>query len=97
MTFDEWWKDYGKDCDSRDYRVAKDAFEAGQNNCNCVHTDNSEVIFKHGIECNIDDIQEDVFKLRIENNALKYVIEDIKQQIKNKKHCENCKYYTEGS
>lgn len=51
----------------------------------------------HGIECNIDDIQEDVFKLRIENNALKYVIEDIKQQIKNKKYCENCKYYTERS
>lgn len=29
IIFDKWWKDYGKDCDSRDYRVAKDAFHEG--------------------------------------------------------------------
>jgi hypothetical protein len=30
MTFENWWKDYGKDQDSCEYIVAKDAFKAGQ-------------------------------------------------------------------
>jgi hypothetical protein len=30
MTFDNWWKEYGKDLDSCEYVVAKDSFRAGQ-------------------------------------------------------------------
>ena len=30
MTFNNWWKDYGKDRDSCEYVVAKDAFEVGK-------------------------------------------------------------------
>ena len=47
MTFAEFWeKNYAKnfgDCEPY-YGIASHAFEAGQKNCDCVHTDNSAVI-----------------------------------------------------
>ena len=47
MTFEEFWENnYAKafgECEPY-YGIASHAFEAGQQNCNCVHTDNSAVI-----------------------------------------------------
>lgn len=47
MTFDEFWeKNYAKDFGNCEpyHGIASHAFEAGQQNCGCVHTDNSAVI-----------------------------------------------------
>ena len=47
MTFEEFWKEhYEKQFGTCEpyYGIASYAFEKGQENCNCVHTDNSKVI-----------------------------------------------------
>ena len=47
MTFEEFWKgNYEKQFGTCEpyYGIASYAFEKGQENCNCVHTDNSKVI-----------------------------------------------------
>lgn len=47
MTFEEFWKEnYEKEFGTCEpyCGIASYAFEKGQENCNCVHTDNSKVI-----------------------------------------------------
>lgn len=47
MTFEEFWEEnYEKKFGTSEpyYGIASYAFEKGQENCNCVHTDNSKVI-----------------------------------------------------
>ena len=44
-----------------------------------------------------ENYTEDMLRMCMENQELRYVIEDLKQQIRKMKHCENCKYYTERS
>lgn len=49
MTFEEFWKEnYEKEFGTSEpyYGIASYAFEKGQENCNCVYTDNSNVIQK---------------------------------------------------
>ena len=49
MTFEEFWKEnYEKGLGTSEpyYGIASYAFEKGQENCNCVYTDNSKVIKK---------------------------------------------------
>ena len=73
--FEEFWeKNYAKDfgdCEPY-YGIASHAFEAGQRNCNCVHTDNSAVIER----------------LQNENEQLKKQYEFLSNQIFNKECAE---------
>lgn len=49
MTFEEFWKEnYEKEFGTSEpyYGIASYAFEKGHENCNCVYTDNSNVIQK---------------------------------------------------
>ena len=75
MTFEEFWeKNYAKDfgdCEPY-YGIASHAFEAGQKNCDCVHTDNSAVIER----------------LQNENEQLKKQYEFLSNQIFNKECAE---------
>lgn len=64
MTFEEFWKEnYEKEFGTFEpyYGIASYAFEKGQENCNCVYTDNSNVIQK---------LEKENAKLKEKNKAL---------------------------
>ena len=82
MTFEEFWKEnYEKEFGTSEpyYGIASYAFEKGQENCNCVYTDNSNVIQK----------------LEKENAELKAKNEKLMQMLASSADCENCKHYDE--
>ena len=66
MTFDEWkennfrYSNHGK-------KNMRDAFEAGQKNCNCIHTDNTEVI--SNLENKVKKLEIQIEKMRCCQNC----------------------------
>ena len=82
MTFDEFWENnYAKafgECEPY-YGIASHAFEAGQQNCNCVHTDNSAVIEE--LEKQKSELKVEVSQLDSELREKIQIIHDLREQL----------------
>ena len=96
MTFEEFWeKNYAKDfgdCEPY-YGIASHAFEAGQKNCDCVHTDNSAVIERLQNENEQLKKQYEFLSNQICNKECVEVwgeSDKLKEQIEKMKCCGNC-------
>lgn len=65
MTFNEWWNqhDYSDGCKGN----CMEAFKAGQKNCNCLHTDNSEVI--SNLKSKVKKLEAQIEKMKCCNNC----------------------------
>ena len=97
--FEEFWeKNYAKDfgdCEPY-YGIASHAFEAGQKNCDCVHTDNSAVIERLQNENKQLKKQYEFLSNQICNKECVEVwgeSDKLKEQIEKMKCCYNCKYF----
>lgn len=101
MNFDEWFDGkYIKEADLFCKRQLKEAFNDGQRNCGCVHTDNTQVILNLKDKVkelkqqnnNLIEMLKAEREVRVNDDYLKRVCE-FETQIEKMKCCENCKYY----
>ena len=79
MTFEEFWKEnYEKEFGTSEpyYGIASYAFEKGQENCNCVYTDNSKVV---------ERLEKENAELKADNDARKFAMvmsEKVEKQLR---------------
>ena len=96
MNFDEWFDGkYIKEADLFCKRQLKEAFNVGQRNCGCVHTDNTQIILN--LEDKVKELKEALEEqkqytaFKCDENKKK--TEKLELQIKKMKCCVNCKFY----
>lgn len=94
MTFDEWWKDYGKNRDSSEYVVARAAYNAGMeedfNYATKVINDRDVIINFLKKELIKKTSYRQVMKRQYRELKQKY--DALKEDYELMKHCRNCKY-----
>ncbi|MBR1536019.1 MAG: hypothetical protein IJ630_03680 [Treponema sp.] len=87
MTFEDFWKEnYEKEFSTSEpyYGIASYAFEKGQENCNCVHTDNSKVIAE--LAAQIEKIK---CCSNCKNCKRKFIKENVFENTCKVEHCKN--------